>query len=78
MALIVDIKVNNDLLYRLTAERFPGTKKKGLNPYKVRLWDEKGNELASSNVAHEYEDGAIKLAQRMAQEIWNSTTISRK
>lgn len=73
-----DIKINNKLIYRIEGVRYPGTPKKGLNPYQVKLVNEKGETVSELLVAHQYEEGPVKLIQRMAQGICNSTNTSKK
>lgn len=73
-----DIKINDKLIYRLEGVRYPGTPKKGVNPYRIKLLDEKGNTVNEMLVAHQYEDGPVKLIQRMTQEICNSTNTKVK
>ena len=75
MALTADIKINDRTICKLVAERFPDTKPKGVNPYRIRLFDEKGDEKKVSSIVHDYADGPVKLVQRVAQELWNSTNI---
>lgn len=67
MALIVEIRINHDKLYTMAAERMYD-KKTGLNPYKIRLYDNESNVIRETSVGHIYEDGAIKLVARMCNE----------
>jgi len=69
MVLIIDVKVNNKKIYTLTATRYERTEAKGLNPYHVELFDDNLNSLYKGMTCHLYEEGAIKLIQRMAQDI---------
>lgn len=67
MALIIEVKVNNKKICTLAAENLGG-RKTGLNAYRVYLLDAQNKSLRESLVAHEYEDGAVKLVERVAKE----------
>lgn len=75
MALIVTIQVNKQKLYTLVATRYPNAPAKGTNAYHVELYDEQSNLLKKDMVAHAYEDGAIKLVERMANKLYNAKAL---
>ena len=75
MSLIIEVKINTKPIYRLSVENQTG-KMKGLNPYKVFLYDAKTSDLlGESMVVHEYEEGPIALSQRALQAINHNPMI---
>jgi hypothetical protein len=62
----------------MTGVRYPKTKNKGLNPYCVNVFNEYGDKLFETHVAHIYEDGTLKLIGRMAMEASNHLIHGKK
>ena len=70
MSIHIDIKINAKPIYRISAHRQSGTKPEGTNAYKCRCVPlEEGNgEAFEFLIAHTYEDGALKLTERIVHE----------
>lgn len=68
MALIIEVKVNRTKICTLAAENLSG-RKTGVNAYRVYLLDANNKTIKESLVAHGYEDGAVKLVERVAKEL---------
>lgn len=78
MALILDLKINNKLIYHIGVERHSSAKPKGLNPYKVTLMTPDLDELGYVTVAHDYDEGPIVLAARALNAIKNEDKLANQ